>query len=340
MTDRVMVDWKVPESEWNRFKQFVDSEHSGVKGSLGRAVEEAMREYALTDGYEQVEQLVDRLVQAAGRTLEDSREEKTNQFGSETTRATSRVDPLVKDSFKDQADDDTGSYGRVLAKALRAYREGGRAARLKDKLERVVDDAESMLETVRGDDGGSSMGKKERQTVAICSDLPTPFSRDTLEQKIREHAGGSDYYINEYTESVLDRLGTVKVVERSGESDLFLTPDQWRNRILVDVIDDLGGNSATDSCPAFTREEVGKAIVDNGVDNDDAETINELVETLLGRLGFVWDDQREVYDSQRRATATETADESPADNESSSIDDQLEVLEAGRKAAATDGGCE
>ena len=207
MSDRVRVDWKVPESEWNHFRNYVRSEYGSLEGYLGREVENAMREYALTDGYERVEQLVDRLVQAAGRTLGDYSEEKRNRFNGDTTRVTARVDPLVKDSFRDRADDDTGSYGRVLAKALRAYREGGRAARLEDKLERIVDDAESMLETVRDDESGTSMGKKERQTIAICSDLPSPFNRDQLEEKIKQHAGSSDYYLEEYTEQVVDRLG-------------------------------------------------------------------------------------------------------------------------------------
>lgn len=335
MSNRSKLQWQVPSEEWQRFRQFVDSEYGSVKGYLSREVENAMREYALMDGYEEVEQLVDRLVQAAGRTLGDRHEEKRNLYNGDTTRVTVNVDTLVKDSFCRQADDDTGSYGRILAKALRAYREGGRASRLEDKLERVVDDAESMLETVRDDESGTSMGKKERQTVAICSELPSPFNRDQLEESIKDHAGSSDYYLEEYTEQVVDRLGPLKVIERPGESDLFLTPEQWRNRILVDVIDELGGNAATDSCPAFTREEVGTAIVNNGIDSDDKETINELVEALLDRLGFVWHEEREVYDSPQNRAASPTT-ESPGESEG--VDDEFAALESGRRRAVTDGG--
>ena len=339
MSNRVRVDWQVPESEWEHFCEYVRSEFDGYKSYLGREVEKAMQEYALTDGYEEVEQLVDRLVQAAGRTLGDS-QQKINSFESGTTRVTARVDPTVKDSFKRRADgEENTSYGRVLAKALRAYREGGRSSRVKDKLERVVDDAESMLETVR-DDSDSNMGKKERQTVAICSDLPSPFSRDQLEEKITEHAGSSDYYIDEYTELVTDRLGPLKVVERPGESDLFLTREQWRDRILAEVIDDLGGNLATNTCPAFTREEVGKAIVENGVDSSDRETINQLVEALLDRLGFVWHDEQGVYDSHQHsgksATGTDSAEQDS--EEVAAVENEFAALESGRRRAVTDGG--
>lgn len=342
MSNRTQIDWSVPTEAWERFREYIRSEFGSLEGHLSREVECAMVEYAREDGYEKVEQLVDRLVQAAGRTLGDHAREKNSgaSFGKETKRARPWVDESVLASFKDEADEDTGSYGRVLAKALRNYRLGGRAARLKDKLERVVDDAESMLKTVRDDENGKSMGKKERQTIAICSELPSPFSREKLEEEIKKHAGSSDYYLEEYTEQVTERLGPLKVVENDEGDDLFLTPEQWRNRILADVIVDLGGDVLTDSCPAFGREEVGKAIVDNSnIASDDSETINELIDHLLDRLGFVWDDEREVFDSPRRSAHHDTGtDESGDDEHVSELNDEFATLESGRKRAVTDGG--
>lgn len=48
MRDRTLLDWRVPEAEWERFVEHVENEFGSIEGYLGREAEAAMREYADT----------------------------------------------------------------------------------------------------------------------------------------------------------------------------------------------------------------------------------------------------------------------------------------------------
>ncbi|WP_049915388.1 hypothetical protein [Haloferax mucosum] len=211
MRDRIRLDWRVPKAEWERFVEHVETEFGSIEGYLGREAEAAMREYADTDGYAGVEKRVDRLVKASGRSSEGDGKEKNSQFnGVPTTRVTVRVDPEVKDDFRAAAKQSDQSYGVTFARAIQTYRDGGRAARLERRLDRVLEDAEKMLEHVSEDseDDGVSMGKHERCVIAICNELPEDsFVDDELERAIRDIANvHSKPSIREYRQDVIERL--------------------------------------------------------------------------------------------------------------------------------------
>lgn len=213
MRNPEILDWRVPRGEWERFREYVEDENGSLDGYLGREAEAAMREYAESDGYEEVEDQVDRLVRAAGRRPKDyGREKKFDAITSQpTTRVTVRVDEDVKNDFRAAADNKDHSYGVEFAQAIWKYTNGGRAGRLEEKLSRIVDDAEALLsEASDSTDDEQKLGKKDRNVIQICNNLNEQFTDAELERQIHDVAGrnsrASDPTVREYRELVLDRL--------------------------------------------------------------------------------------------------------------------------------------
>jgi len=223
MTDRVKVDWTVPAEEWDRFVNYVEDEHGEIEGNMGREVERAMQEYADADEYASVEDMVDKLVQAAGGsgTATKKTKNRTLDVGQDgdTVKVRCRVRSRVKDEFRAFAKQTEHRLGIALAHALQMRREGGRADRVERKLEAIVDDAEKLLATANADrDDGMSV--KERRTVMLCQELnaevevgggqlPDEFPREALRDVIESNLGDSDHFIETYTDRVLDRIGYV-----------------------------------------------------------------------------------------------------------------------------------
>jgi len=155
MSDRTCLDWRVPKAEWEQFREYVENEPGRLSGSLGRGAEAAMKEYTNTDAGATVEEQIDRLITAAGRTPEKPfKEKKTQLADAETTRVMVRVDPAVKDDFRDTVGAEE-SFGVAFARAIRNYREGGRTARLERKLDRVLDDVDEALTKLEEKTAGS-----------------------------------------------------------------------------------------------------------------------------------------------------------------------------------------
>jgi hypothetical protein len=227
VTGRSKIGWHVPSDEWDRFTDYVADEHGQITGYVGREVERAMREWVDTDHYAAVEALVDDLVEAAGRTPANLSQKKsattTPPTGDDTTKVQTRVDTNLKDDFAAHAKRDADERpGLVLARALRARRHGGRARRLRDKLERVGDDAEALLAEVAGED---AVSLQEKRTIAICNRLPDQFTRDDLDDAIEAVAGGSEPTVREYTDRVFDRLD---YVEHPNNGDLYIPEAEAR----------------------------------------------------------------------------------------------------------------
>jgi len=211
MSDRVRIDWRVPAEEWSRFRSWVVDEHGSVEGYLGREAESAMQEFADTDGYAKVEERVNRLVEAAGYTSGDSRKQKTRELEDDRTRVTARVESGVKDEFREVASDDDDPYGVMFARAISAYMDGGRPARLERKLERVLDDAAALLSESSNESSEDTLSKVERRTISICNRLGEEFSDDELTEAISEVAASgahaSEPTLRKYRELVAERKG-------------------------------------------------------------------------------------------------------------------------------------
>lgn len=235
MSERPKLDWQVPTTEWDRYRSWHEDAPARVPASLGLSVENAMLAWIDADGYEQVEHLVDRLVEAAGRTPERLAENKTTSEltaaeSNEKTRVSVRVESDAREEFAGYVRSETSYHlGEALALALREHREGGRAARLERKLERIADDASTLLEDVGADEDVRSKPTVERRTMAIASQLDEQFTGDELDRAIGEVAGTSDPTLRRYRERVLDHLD---YAEHPQTEDLYLpaeTAEEYRD---------------------------------------------------------------------------------------------------------------
>lgn len=207
MYDRIRLDWRVPAEEWERFRRHVEDEYGSLGGYLGREAEAAMQEYADADGYAGIEERIDRLVEAAGRRPgAASKEKKSDLANADTTRVTVKVESEVKDEFRAVADQSENTFGVEFARAIRAYRDGGRAARLERKLDRVLDDAAGLLAETTDSDSDESLSLVERKTIAIANELGEEFTDDELVDAIVDVAEvDSDPSIEKYRSRVTEK---------------------------------------------------------------------------------------------------------------------------------------
>jgi len=221
MYDHAALDWLVPAEEWQRFRDYVEREFGAIDGYLGRQAEAAMREYADEDDYNSIEEKIDRLVEAAGRRPSATSKEKKSELASqETTRVTVKVEAEVKDKFRAVAADSENTFGVEFARAIRTYRDGGRAARVERKLDRVLDDAAGLLAELTDSNADESLSHVERKTIAVANELPQEFKDDHLVETIEEVAGvSSEPSIKKYRERVTERLD---VEPHPNVSDLWI----------------------------------------------------------------------------------------------------------------------
>jgi hypothetical protein len=214
MRDSPRLDWSVPTDAWGRLREYVQNEFGGLDGYLARETEKAMREYADLDGYDGVEERVAQLYEAAGYTSSGQTLREKN-FSDGRTRVAVRVDEHVADDFRRFVDesDSSNPYGVELAKAVRVYLDGGRAARLERRLDDILDDVEAALQDPAdetNEDDGKKMYSKDRKVIRICRELNDQFTGAELDGVIRKHAGWSDdpsdATIESYRDLVLERL--------------------------------------------------------------------------------------------------------------------------------------
>lgn len=221
------VGWRVPTDEWERFLAYVRERHGETEGRVGREVRRAMREWIDADEFAAVEQEVNRLVRAAGRTpaaLAEKKRGSDHPASEETTLVQTRTPRDLKEEFAATAREQGERPGVYLARALRERRAGGRGRRVLAKLDRVSDDAEALLAEVDSE-GDGDMSLRERRTVAICRRLEGEFPEDELEAAIGAVAGDSAPTLREYRERVLDRL---EYVEHPHNAELYVPEDTAR----------------------------------------------------------------------------------------------------------------
>lgn len=259
MSDRPQLDWFVPSDEWDRFLRYVERKKGETEGYVGREVERAIREWLDRDEFAAVEDMIDRLVQAAGRTPENLAQKKRSvdhPGGEETTRVYVYVEEDLKEAFARDARDAGENPGTYLARALRARREGGRSRRVEEKLGRVLDDAEALLSEV--DPEGDGMPLRERRAIAICGRLGTQFTREDLDEAIAAVAGDSPPTLRDYRKRVLDRLDHAA---HPANADLFVPEDRARE-IASETDSPAIDAPAIDrkDYPDLSREEKGRGL--------------------------------------------------------------------------------
>lgn len=175
----------------------------------------------------------------------------------------------------------------------------GRDARVREKLESVVDDIEAAFETLGGD--STSLSKTERTTRAIANRLGNAFNEEDLAAAIDAETSGSDYYHTEYSSRVIEFKG-VKRMQYEDEPDIFLLPEQWWRRKAVLLIEALDGDPIDDTAPAFTEQEFLRAA--SQVDltqSDDSTELQKYLDHVLERLNFHWNKRSEQFEPRSDA---------------------------------------
>jgi len=238
MSDRTKLDWMVPAEEWKRFCDHVESQFGSLEGYLGREAELAMREYIDGDRYAELEETIDRLVQAAGRTPRKASKEKISDLeGSDTTRVAVRVHPEIRQEFKQVASAGQQTLGVAFARSIQTYRDGGRAGRLIQKVNRIADDAEALLSELDESDAESGLSKVKRNTIRICNRLNKQFTNDDLNREIHDVAGrgdrASEPTLEKYRDRVVDRLD---VVPHPNKHDEVWVPEETAEQYAPDGI--------------------------------------------------------------------------------------------------------
>lgn len=234
MYDRTRLDWRVPAEEWTHFRDFVADEHGSLGGYLGREAENAMQEYIDADGYGRIEERVNELVQAAGRSPRTVFKEKKDEYGCDKSRVTVKVEEDVKHEFRDFVADSDHCLGVEFANAIRAYRQGGRSERMEEKLDRIFADVKDVLgELNTADDSKSgSLSKKQKKVIAICDRVGEEFTDDELVEAIDEIAGRSDRASQptreEYRDVIVDRLN---VEPHPKSRDLIWIPSEKAEKL-------------------------------------------------------------------------------------------------------------
>lgn len=226
-SNREKINWKVPAGEWDSFLEYVREKYDAIDGHTGREVEMAMKEWVDRDEYHGIEERINRLVRAAGRTPEDLAQKKSTVDGldvsGESTTAGSRVHSQLKTEFRALVNEHTDlRYGVALAHALHERRHGGRSGRLKDKLDRVIDDAEGLLSEVNDEsDPNAGLSLREKRTMAICQSFSDRIAiqRWEIYEKIAAVAGDSDPTLKEYTDRVLGHLNYARHPGHRGPSE-------------------------------------------------------------------------------------------------------------------------
>ncbi len=300
-TDR--IDWSVPKKPWDDFQDHLTRNRTSVGAYERPELERAMIEYADLD--DSPESIVDRLVRAAGRRpkdIEDSDPVTSDSLANkERVRVQKVVDADVANGFRAKVEQSDDTYGVELGRALQKYLEDDRQSRLNRKLDRIVDDAEGLLSTL-ADSDGDGLSSVERTTVAIVTELPDVFDGETLEEAICKHAGHSDnpakQTIEEYRERVISHLGDdVKRYDDEDGTTEYLPPKVWRQKIVGDVIDALGGDRSFNTAPAFDRSDACRALNAAGIEisEENREQVNEFVEQLIDRLGFEYDENADAF---------------------------------------------
>ncbi|WP_302083623.1 hypothetical protein [Salinibaculum rarum] len=141
MTDRVQLGWRIPHDAWDRFTDYVAEKHAADNLYIRVELETAMLEYLDNDGILQdAEQLLRDRVDGSPLSSSPTTLATTRYQDGNTRLVTHRIRKDLKEEFKAFAKQHNAeSFGRLLANALDAYAEGGRARRILDDLTRIFD---------------------------------------------------------------------------------------------------------------------------------------------------------------------------------------------------------
>lgn len=323
----LQLKWRVPQSEWERYEEFITDEWSDTKLYAGIYAGSAMKEYMDIDGFADVETEVRQDLQTGDppHTQKKSMSE-TPLSEQKKCKVQVGVHPPTKEAFAAYARSHGENPGVMFAYAIREYRQGGRLGRIEDAR-------------TAGSELGHLKEQEQEQEIPyhvedkkdyICERVePDPngtIRGGDLRELIGDVAGGSR--VDDYLPDVLDRLDYVHHPQVYG---LYIPRDDLADYNLTE------DDPAIDRKPyeALTRAEKIEGIeetlrhpdgsmtvgrVHNAIFNGNGSTshIRDLVHTVAESDGFAY---KSTPSGQKVLRAVGTA-----------------VQESAERLQATDGG--
>jgi len=212
MTARSQLGWRVPRDEHDAFIEYVEEKWDAQGPYVRFELESAMREFLDADGdLAEAEALLRKLLQSHGLSSSTDAVPSTLDHG-DTVKLGHRVNAELKDEFAAMAKEHyTDSLGAVLARAMNAYRDGGRRRRIRDNVRTLIN-------------GGTSSG---------TTDAP-----DESDRSDEEHAGTTGVSIE--SSSGTDESSQSSAGTTSGTTDAAdesVDPDP---QLVMQIADDLG----------------------------------------------------------------------------------------------------
>jgi len=178
MTVRVQIGWRVPRDEWDAFIEYVEDKWDAQGPYVRFELESAMREFLDADGdLAEAEALLRRHLQSQGLSSSTDAVPSDLSHG-DTVKLGHRINADLKDEFAKMAKEHySDSLGAVLARAVNAYRGGGRRRRILDNVKQLVTGGTTSGSTAESDESDRSSESHAGTTgVAIESTSGTDES--------------------------------------------------------------------------------------------------------------------------------------------------------------------
>lgn len=233
MASTKKLEWWIDEREYHHFREFVEEKHGVIALCFPSEVVQAMRAFIDKDRAAGVEVELRELENVVADSFDDYSRRRSSygqhipdDFGSgETVKIRCEVPASLKEEFSIYIDENSEwGYGEALARAMNAYRDGGREQRLSDMLAEITDTLQNAEPTTTENDTASKPYTVEEKLAAIRSDLAessgvdsayeiAALTRDDIVGPIHEYCskGGnetaSDRTVSDYIDRVTDDLG-------------------------------------------------------------------------------------------------------------------------------------
>lgn len=254
--ERIVLGWRVPRDVWERFEEHVAEKHGATGPYLRFELELAMREYLDDDELgEHAEKLLKEHTDLRGLSSSTAPGVATGRYrGADTKKIGHRINARLKERFQVFADKhEADTYGRLLARALDSYADGGRTRRILDDVERLVtggctsdttgDSVESSENEQEG--GLSTGGETDTSGITVEPALVEEIAESVVEDPARTSiakkgidkttvavVGSSNVneeIIKAYREAAIDHLGAE---EHPHNDRTYITEEYRENHVI------------------------------------------------------------------------------------------------------------
>ena len=240
------LEWWVDKREYEHFRTFVEEKHGVIDLCFPSEIVQAMRAFIDKDQAADVESELRELEDAVADSFDDYSRRRRSSYGQhppddfgsdETVKIRCEVPAVLKEEFSIYIDEHSEwGYGEALARAMNAYRDGGREQRLADTLAGITDALQDETEITTESDTDAKPYSIEDKLAAIRSDLANEsgvdsadeiaeLTRADLIEPIHEYCAkagnetASDRTVNDYIDRVTADLG---LTQHPANDELFV----------------------------------------------------------------------------------------------------------------------